>query len=62
MKTKKFEKQLVLNKETIVNLAKEEIKAVKGGELETSEWICLGSRRLSCDFFCYTELDTECRC
>lgn len=33
MKTKKIDKQLVLNKETIVNLKNEKMIAVNGGEL-----------------------------
>lgn len=41
MKTKKFSKRLVLNKETVANLSSKEKNKVKGGGLPTWYTLCL---------------------
>ena len=38
MKSKKFEKKLVLNKKTIVNLGNNELGNVKGGDQGSAIW------------------------
>lgn len=43
MKTKKFEKKLVLNKKTIVNLNSKEMLAINAGILPRTATNCLGT-------------------
>ncbi len=40
MKTRKFDKKLALNKETVANLNKDEMKNAHGGKPFTRETLC----------------------
>jgi natural product precursor len=52
MKTKKFNKILVLNKETVSNLNDNEMKSVNGGGIMSAITGCTSCMSISCLFIC----------